>query len=367
MRTRRATPDDAARLSEMFAEVTMESDLHLAVERPDFYAFYEMQQADYVAFVCEVDGRIEGLGSVLGRDGFVGGERQRIGYAGDLRLTKKVRGTEFLTEHYGGLLDQAGEAVGTRLFYTGIITSNRRAVAALTQRQERWPDIPVYTEFQRFQITNVQFTGRKKPRATGLDVRPATDSDIAAIAGFLGNQHRDLAFGYPFDEAFLRERLRRWPGLGIAEFILAFDGPTLVGVVASWDAWDVKRYRVLGYYNKMRWIRLGFNALAPFVRAASLPKPGGLLRYFYLTHVGIEGLDPAIMSALLDHVYAAKCAAGYHFFSAAVLQDDPLAPAFKRFTTTPLPAALYTVTRPGDPIPIEALRDARPGFEMALV
>jgi len=346
----------------------MESDLHLAVDRsPDFFAFYDMQQADIAVRVLEVDGRIEGLGTLIARPGYLDGRLCRVGYAGDLRLTRKVRGSEFLAEHYGELFEAGEDLLRFELCFTAIITSNRRAVDALTRRQERQSNVPVYTEFARYRIANVQFTDRKKPRRTGLLVRRATENDLPAIVGLLGTQHRSRPFGYAIDEAFLRGRLVRWPGLDIDSFWLAFDGDRLVGVLATWDAEAVKRYRVLGYHNRMRWIRLGFNLAAPFLGATPLPTPGGLLRYFYLTHVAIEGDDPTIMSALLDHVYAHAHSLGYHFFSASVLEDDPLASAWKRFRVTSLPAALYAVTRPGKPVPLEQLRAGRPGFEMALV
>jgi hypothetical protein len=46
---------------------------------------------------------------------------------------------------------------------------------------------------------------------------------------------------------------------------------------------------------------------------------------------------------------------------------DPLAPAFRRYFTSGLPAALYAVSEPGSPFNTFDSGVRRPGFEMALV
>ncbi|MFT7624051.1 MAG: RimJ/RimL family protein N-acetyltransferase [Myxococcota bacterium] len=344
----------------------MKSDLHLAVERdPDFFALYDIQDVDCVPWVLEADGRVEGCATVLARDGFVDGKRQRVGYAGDLRFTDAVRGRGLLTNVYGPALAEAMETLGCDLVYTALITTNKAAIRALTERQDHDDSVPVYTRFASYRITNIQYTTRKRLRPTALTVRTATDADLPMIAARLSQDHAGRAFGYVVTEDLLRQRFARWPDFGIESFYLALDGDRLVGVCAPWDAHALKRYRVLGYHGAMRWIRAGFNIGATLGGFERLPPAGGLLRYFYLTHVSAD--DAAAMSALVDRIYADFYGRGYHFFCACVVDDDPLGPAYTRFRTTDLPAALYTVSLPGVPVPIEALRSATPGFEMALV
>ena len=115
----------------------------------------------------------------------------------------------------------------------------------------------------------------------------------------------------------------------------------------------------------MRWARRGFNLGAKLGGFTSLPAPGGLLRYCYLTHVSVVDDDPAVMAALLDRIYADLHGRGYAFLTAYRGAGDPLAPAFDRYRCIAFPAKLFTVSLPGsrfndwDPGP------ARPGFEIA--
>ncbi len=367
--TRLAVAADNARLCELFKSVTMDAALHLAVERdPDFFALYDIERGDRRVVVWEVDGAIEGVGTLLARDGYLGGRRMRLGYLGDLRFSPKIRGGQVLGTSFGPLFRESCRELGCEVALTAVIASNQAAMSALVKRSPRYPEKPFYAPLRTFKILSVQFTLGKEPRPTDLAVSRAEDKDLAAVADLLGEDHRARPFGYAVDEGLLRERLRRWPGLAAESFYLARDrAGRLRGVTAVWDAGPIKRYRVLGYRGAMRYVKLGYNAFARLAGMTPLPPPGGLLRYFYLTHLSVKDDDPAVMAALLDRIYADHRGRGYHFFTAPVLEGDPLAPAYERFRTRSLPAALFAVSAPGSPYNTADLGPGRPGIEMALV
>ena len=363
---RAATPADNAQLCALFKSTPMESDLVLSVERdPDYFALYRLQGPDHEVTVAEVGGEIAGTATSVARDGFLDGRRTRVGYAGDLRLSSKLRGGFFLGRTFADGFREHCERYGCEVMYTAIFASNELAIRALVRRSKRFPDKPVYRPWLDYDILNVMFTWRRKPRPSAFDVRPATDADLGAVAELLARDHAQRPFGYCFDEALLRERIATWPDFGVENFYLAFAGETLVGVAAPWDAHAVKRFRVLAYRGGMRWARRGFNLAARLGRFTPLPPPGDLLRYCYLTHVSVRDDDPAVFAALLDRIYADLHGKGYTFLTAYRGPHDPLAPAFERYRCIPFPAKLFTVSLPGtryaewDPGP------GRPGFELA--
>lgn len=366
---RLAERSDGARLCELFRETVMRTDLHMAVERdPDFFALYDLEPVPRRTFVVEVGGRIEGLGTFLGRDAWLDGERVRVGYAGDLRLSPAVQGGFILGRHYGRAFREACEAFGCEAMLTAIIASNRPAESALVRTSPRFPERPVYTHLRDFHILSIPFTLPRRPRPSGYRVVRATEEEVPEVAEFLAQDQRRRAFGYVTDEAMLRGRLRLWPGLVPGSFLLARDPQgRLAGVTAPWDAWPVKRFRVLGYHGPMRWLRLAHNLAAQVGGFPFLPPPGRLFRYAYLTHVAVRGESPEVMAALLDRAYADLHGRGYHFLSAYVEEGDPLEAAFRRYRTTSLPARLYLVSAPGSRFQGYSLGGRRPGFEMALV
>jgi hypothetical protein len=365
---REAAPGDSGPLCALFSSITMDADLRLSVERdPDFFRLYSVQRADWKTLVAEYDGDIYGTATMLRREAWVAGERIGLGYAGDLRFHSRLRGRAFLGKIFGPLYQGFGEALGFRTALTAVIHSNHAAMASLVNRCPEHPGKPVYQLLCPFKILNVQFALRKKPRPSPYAVRRAQPADRSRIAAFIGDDHRRRPFGYVFDEALLDWRLANWPGLCIGDFFLAFEGEKLVGVCAPWDANEVKRFRVVAYQGRMWWIRAAFNAGSHVLGYSPLPPAGDLFRYFYLTHVSVRDDDPGIMSALVDTVYDEYHGKGYQFFSAFVMQGDPMAPAFERYQATPLPAGLYVMSQASAPFDISSLGPGRPGFEMALV
>lgn len=364
---RRAQPSDNEAMCALFRSVTMDTDLHLAVERdPNFFALYDLQDVDVHPLVATIGDAVEGVATFLARPAFIGGEKLRIGYAGDLRFSPKIRGM-FMSRNYGRVFADACSTLGFELALTAVIHSNQGAMRALVARNSRYPEKPSYRLLRAFQILNVQFTMPRRPRRSAYHVRQATLDDLPAIAALLAADHATRPFGYVFDAEILMGRLRLWPGLAIESFYLAFAGERLVGVVAPWDARAVKRFRVLAYRGRMRWVRLAANAMARVVGGAGLPPPGGLFNYFYLTHVSIENDDPDILRAIVERVYADYRTRGYHFFTTVVFEDDPLGEAFAGFRTTALPAGLYTLALPGGRYDGMDFGAGRPGFEAALV
>ena len=371
---RSATADDEAARCALFARVTMDSDVVLSVRRdPDFDALYRLQTDDWLSWVGQLDGRIEAMGTVLVRDGYVGGERRRIGYLGDLRLSRRAEGRLLLDRVFGPLLSEAAERFGCDLFLSAVIASNTRALRALTVRTARAErgGRPVYTPLMDFDIRSLHLLAPRLRWGAGardsVSVRRAADADVPRLARLLDADGRRRPFGYVVSEGELRRRLATWPGLHVESFYLAERGDgELAGCIALWDAAPVKRLVVTAYRGPMRRVRAGYAAAARLLGAPPLPAPGHAFRYLYVTHQAIPSDDPRILRALLDAAYADVRGKAYHFLSVCAPEGDPLAPALRGFLSTNLRARLYVVTLPGVTVP-DACFAARPGFEMALV
>jgi hypothetical protein len=363
---RRATPEDNSALLELFGAVPMQGELVLSTQRaPDYFALLELQRGTSEVWVHDEGGRLDGMGAIHVREGWLDGQPCRVGYLGDLRAHFSARRSRGLARFYGPILEEAAERHGVSAFLTSVMATNAAAVQALVRRKASRAAQPHYTLLRRFSAVSVQFVLRRKPRPSPYTVRRATPEDVPAMAALLDADHRARAFGYRYDLGELEHRLARWPGMKVEHCYLAFDRDgRLVGCTSVWDPAAVKRYRVLAYRGGMRWMRLGFDALASVVGAPRLPVPGQDFRSFYLCNTSIVGEDPAIFRALLEQVYADHRGQGFHFFTLYLGEEDPLAPALKGFLLRRLDFHLYAVTpasRPRDTFPT-----GRTGFEIAL-
>ena len=368
MRQARAV-DDAGRRA-LLAGVAMDTDLSLSVRRsPTVDAMYALHATAWESWV--VAGRndnIEGMGSVLVRDGYVDGVLGKVGYLGDLRFSTRAEGRHLLDRAFGPILSGVRERFDCNYFLTAIIASNARARRALTVQTERSAKHgrPRYTLLREFDIRSLHLVlPRFRPSALG--VRRATAADIPAVAQLLYEDARRRPFGYPMTETELRRRFRTWPGLTIGSFHLAEAAGQIVGCVAPWDAAPVKQTVVAGYSGAMSRVRLMHDAAARVLRRPVLPKPEEPFCYQYLTHLAVPSNDKNVLRALLTSAYSSARRAGFHFLSACAPVGDPLDEAYRGYLATNLRAQLYVVTLPGTPIPDALFKAPMPGFEMALV
>jgi len=373
---RLAAPQDEPALRRLFSSITMDADLSLRVDRePDFFALYEIQgDAVCEPWVGILDGELVGLGTLVARNGYLGGEVRRIGYLGDLRLDPRIRGREVLATLYGPCLDGFATRHGVGVFYTAVIASNARAVRALTGPSAHDLGIPTYHLLQRFSIRAVQTIGARRPgRAARRTwrVRRASEADLPALARLLDHDARTRAFGAPIDADRLERSFARWPGLAVEDVHLLErrDTGELVGSLAPWDATPVKQTVVTAYRGSMRWVRRSYDIAATLVRAPRLPAPGSALRYCYATHHAVTDPDPEAARLLVHAAWrSVRASGGRHvFLSCRVPRSDGSEAPYEGFVTNDLPANLYAVVPHGGDLPVE-LHDAnRFGFEMALV
>ena len=368
---REAAPADNAAKCDLFARVTMESDVVLSVRRdPDFDALYRLQSDEWLSLVIESDGVVEGTGSVVIRDGYVGGELRRVGYLGDLRFSPRLQGRMLLERLYRTVLEEVRDRHGCELFLTSVIASNTRALRALTRdtARARRSGRPRYVPVGDFDIRSLHLLLPRFAERSELAVRRATSADVPALARLIDEDQRARPFGFVFAGGELERRLAEWPGLSVDSFYVAEDrGGAVVGCLALWDADPVKRMVVTAYRGSMRLVRNAYGAVARLVSAPPLPQAGGMLRYLYVTHQVVQGNDPAILRALLSRAYRDVRGRGYHFLSVCAPHGGPLEPAFRGFSKTNLAARLFVVALPD--VDVSAVTGARawPGFEMALV
>ena len=367
-----ATPDDNAARCELFGRVSMESDVALSVRRePDFDALYRLQSCTWKSYVVEMDGCVEGTGTVLIRDGYIDGERRRVGYLGDLRFSPKVEGRGLLDRFYRRVLERAREEFGCELFLTAVITSNERALRALTLDTVRSlrAGRPRYLPVGDFDIRSLHLMMPKRRERGNIGVRRATVEDLPALAALLDADARLRPFGYPCDVAELERRLRDWPGLTINSFYLAYDDAgALRGCFALWDARAVKRMIVTAYRGSMRRARVVYDLMARVLATSPLPEQGDAFRYLYITHQAVPSGDPRVLRALLLEAYRdARSVRAHHFISACSPLGNSLDPAYRGFRVTNLRARLFVVALPDVQVPHAVVRGSWPGFEMALV
>ena len=142
---RRATPEDNAALLELFGAVPMPGELVLSTQRaPDYFALFGLQRGTTEVWVHEESGRLDGMGAIHVREGWLDGQPCRVGYLGDLRAHFSARRSRGLARFYGPILEEAAERHGVSAFLTAVMATNSAALQALVRRKASRASQPHY-------------------------------------------------------------------------------------------------------------------------------------------------------------------------------------------------------------------------------
>ncbi len=314
----------------------------------------------------EDGGALKGMGGVLIRDGFLDGEKRKVGYLGDLRTRGFLRERLAFPHVYGHIFQRTVDETGCDAFLTGVLADNEKALRALANTKSTRHAQPHYHLLRRFDMVNLHFLRRRRFRTPpGLTIRRATLDDIAGITALLARDHEQRPFGWRFDDGEFEHRLASWPGFSLDDtFVVYDDQGTLRATTTCWDAAPVKRYTVVRYGGEMVWVKRAMSFAAKLTGMAPLPQVGAPLRYRYLTNCTVKNDDPVVFEALLQALYMHYQESELHFLAFPLYHDDALAPAVARMFTRRIPFLLYAVT--SSKVARTDWQAGRPGFEMAL-
>jgi hypothetical protein len=91
-----------------------------------------------------------------------------------------------------------------------------------------------------------------------------------------------------------------------------------------WDPRAFKQTRIHGYAPRVARLRPILNPLLRLRGVPPLPRAGSTLAAAFLSHVAVDGDDPATFLALLDDARAAARARGIEWLATAFVDGHPL-------------------------------------------
>jgi hypothetical protein len=364
-----ATAADDPEIRRLLRENPVPGAFSLAFTRePDYFlgATVEGDLAQSVVARDPGDPRVLGLGGRAVRTAFVNGRPERLGYLGQLRIDTRARGRRGLLAGGFGLIRELHRADGQARFYvTTLIEGNEAARRALTTGR---PGLPTYTRRETLCTLALPLRGPLKVRPpAGVTLATAGDADLGAVAGLLQQCYRGYQFAPCWTESDLRhaERVR---GLHAGDLRLAWRGQRLVGCAALWDQSGFKQTVVCGYPRWLGRTRPLVNLLGPCLGLPRLPPVGQRLPHAYVSHLAVEGEDPAVMCALLAEVMNASLGRGFAYLTLALAERHPLlGPARRAFRHLEYRAGLYLAHWEDGLDAVHGLDDRVPHLELAVL
>lgn len=345
MRILRAGPEDNDRLCKFFSSGILPGHVDLRLEREDFFLPYRVQTDDFATYLLvNQEEEIEAMATLLFREGYLGGEKQIIGYATDLRVSNSRRAILNWAQHFLPMLEEEKRKRNCRYVFTVVAQLQRQAYNAFIRPRLTRRNLPRYHLFRGFRLVSVHgiLPWAHRPLKT-IFLRQGSTSDLDLIASYLAKKRGESVLHFSNDGSDLLKSIGRWPGLNPEDFILAFDfHRNLIGCVACWDSDHLQRTFALHYHRRAKVLYDSLHAAAILQMGKRLPKPGRALHFAYLTHFCAD--NPDVFYSLLHAAYRTSSGqfAVYPHYEGDLSFTPP-----RSMITASLRAGLYCLQEPG--------------------
>lgn len=370
-----ATPADDADIRRLLRENPMGQEVSLSLEREPDSSLADSIEGDVSHTLVARDaatGRLAAVGGVCVRDAYINGDPVRLGYLGRLRVDRAYRHRMSIIRGGYQFLRELHPSLGVKLYLTSIFSDNAPARRLL---ERALPGMPTYRPLGSFDtlllttpvaaLTRILF-----PRAKGrgeVQIRRGTLEYLDDIVCCLSRNGPRFQFA----PIWTREDLLsadRGRNLRPDDFLLALRNGRAVGCLAIWDQRPFKQAVVRGYATRLgRWRPL-INLLGPLVGVPRLPATGQPLQIGYVSHVAVDGDDPAVFSSLMRTALASARRRGLRHLAVGFAARHPLLAVTRRlFRHRSSAATLYDVHWEDGADAFAALEGRPPHYEVALL
>lgn len=354
IQVREACPGDSQAILQLIRETPHLSGVTLNFERePDFFlgaGVTANTPSIWVAESEEYDKGLLGLIHFGHRRQFWNGQPTDMLYAHDLRVAKAGRGRKVVNELNKTLKELS--QIHPHYLMEGVIMDGNKASLAL----KRFKSLPTYYFLKRIENHFIRGPQRNRRAAGGLDIRPATCDDIPTMQALVDRIARTRQ-GFPcYDLSRLGTDDPFYLDLRPEDYLLAFDGSALVGILGLWDQKKFRQTRVISYTSLISKLRPIYNVYARFSGGVILPPPGDQINYLNTHTICIENNDPAILSALINWVLH-NVLQPRQVLLCGFAEKDPLVQSARQYRRYTINTAHYLASYAGED-PRERLDDA---------
>lgn len=306
MRLELAHESDSDRLKAFFARMLLPGAMDLSVERRgQFFDHYRLQSDDFETMML-LDNRdeIQGIATLLFREGIIHSERQTLGFASDLRIAPTRSAVLQWAQHFLPVLERARETRNCRYVFSAVERGDNPAYNTLIRPQHIRRNLPRYHLLRRFHIVAIhgRLPFQKKPlpsiRLTRLDT-----STLSELCNYLRSRAQDRAFSLINDEQSVAARVARFPGLNLEDVRIARDArDRIIGCVAPWSSASTQSFVPMRYHGFAATVQQTLRLLSWTRLLRPLPTAGTPFHLRFLTLLHAD--SPEVFHRLADDAFA---------------------------------------------------------------
>jgi hypothetical protein len=370
---RLATPEDNQVILDFYHQTEMKGkEQSIRYGRGEnFFHFLEERCPNNLIFTLwSNDHSLQGVAVVSFKEGYIGNEKNTIGYLGDLRINLNKMLIREWRHMFSLFIEHSPSLPEThfcKFYQTVIIDNNKKAQASLVNSQIKNVS---YQPLQSYKMVNI--IGRIKLFSRSkFNINPANGSDKKSLIEFLSSHDSNKNFGRYWTNE-IDYRLTHWKNFSINQFLIIKDKSNrIIAITSFWNPIASKQV-IISKVPLMFKSLVPLLNLIPFVDLKPLPKENCPINILYLNQFIFDTSTnqierEKILSEVINYLFKYDFSMlAYCDFQCSNLLKNNL-----NFISHKVAMSMYTVhyidesNQIRNPIP--ELTDLEPGFDMALV
>ena len=362
-----ATEATEPQLRRLLRDNPLTGDIHVSLEREPNAFHAAGISGDQYQMMLAFGGEPRELIASGGRfelDTYINGNRQRIGYFGELRAQGGLKARRKLLLGSYRKMREFHEAGNVSFYLTTIIEDNHRARRLL---EAGLGDMPAYQPLETMVTFTIPTRLGAHRRRPSFDTARGSERQLAGIATKLAENGARYQFRPVWSEEILRSATR-CRGLAPGNFLLCHDGGELRSCLALWDQRAFKQTVIRGYSPRLGRVRPLLNIVAPLISRPRLPAPGAKLESAFLSHVAVNEDDEESLIALVAAGCEQAMKKDIDYVMISFAARNPLTSVIrKRFTSHEYVSVIYVVFWEDGAGAVSMLDDRIPHPEVAIL
>lgn len=307
-----ARPDDNPALVEFFKSFPMTGFVELKVDRQtDFFRTYDVQSDRHVSYVMrDLDSqKIEGLASFVVKNVWLQDQVTPVAFGRDLRISSNRKAILNWGQYFLPAMAEVEKTFDCNYFFSILNMAEAKALNAFVRPRHMKRPLPRYFLFRRFNLVSLhgQFPWAAGPLSS-VRIRRGNFRNQEALMDYIIRKSRGKDLATVWDRQSFEDKLKRWEGLQLEDFLIAFDSQeNIVGCVAPWTSRRIQEFIPLKYTLTAHNFRqfLKFGRILGWTRTLTKPvsrlKMEAPLNFRYLCFLNADNED--VFETLLYAAY----------------------------------------------------------------
>jgi hypothetical protein len=303
--------------------------IQLSTDRhPDIFRLPTFYYDNFQYFGFFVEDKLLGFALLAIKQSLVNGELKPVFHFTDFYLDKTLRRRNlyYLSGPY-----IYGQLPGDCKIGYGIFIKGNVPIRAIAEKTEtRMEGVPVTRHAATFNVYSLFLMFKKRIKSRFV-VRQAQENDLGRMVELLAKDHKDRLFGRDITKESFLQQIETSPDLSLDDYVVALEDGNIIGMVGVWETRSFNRIKIVKYGWGFKVVRLIHSIAAALFGFRPLPQEGRHMQGVFIRDAAIVDHDPAVLRALIAHVYERYRTRDQHVIYCGLVKGDPLEQAMKDF------------------------------------